>query len=389
MIPPRPLFAIAGAVLALHAIVLGWASLPLTHTQAATPLVFQTRTLPPPAPVSAQPATTAQAPSPSAPAPAQPPKRKKPRPPAAHSSPTATAAEGTLVAAAPPTESAEAPPADTPEAQATPPMPAASDPATTAAEQSAAPALDPASAPATPPAPPGATGIAITAPGATEDNAKPQSAPVRIPAPVRLEFEVQGLAKRLQYSATGELLWQHNGHQYQAKQEIRVLFLGSRSQTSVGQITALGLQPERFTDRARKEQSAHFDFAKGQVAFSSNAPTAPIAPGAQDRLSVFLQLAAMLAAAPQSYPVGTSIRIPTISTRAADWWTFTIHGEETLHLPMGTLPTLLLERQPRRDDDLKAQVWLAPGLNYLPARIRLTQANGDMVELNLRAQNPL
>jgi hypothetical protein len=237
--------------------------------------------------------------------------------------------------------------------------------------------------------PPGATGITIAAPGAAEGSAKPPSAPVRIPAPVRLEFEVQGLAKHLQYSATGELLWQHNGHQYQAKQEIRVLFLGSRTQTSTGQITALGLQPERFTDRARKEQSAHFDFAKGQVSFSSNASTAPIAPGAQDRLSVFLQLAAMLAAAPQSYPVGTSIRIPTIGARAADWWTFTIHGEETLHLPMDTLPTLLLERQPRRDDDLKAQVWLAPGLHYLPARIRLTQANGDMVELNLRAQSPL
>ena len=34
---------------------------------------------------------------------------------------------------------------------------------------------------------------------------------------------------------------------------------------------------------------------------------------------------------------------------------------------------------------LLAQLWLAPELGYLPVRIRITQANGDFAELNLRA----
>jgi hypothetical protein len=43
-----------------------------------------------------------------------------------------------------------------------------------------------------------------------------------------------------------------------------------------------------------------------------------------------------------------------------------------------------LQRLPRRDYDQKAQLWLAPELGYLPVRIRITEANGDFVELNLR-----
>jgi hypothetical protein len=73
----------------------------------------------------------------------------------------------------------------------------------------------------------------------------------------------------------------------------------------------------------------------------------------------------------------------TVSARAADVWTFTVEGEDTLELPAGTMRTVQLQRLPRRDYDQKAQLWLAPALGYLPARIRITEANGDFVELNL------
>lgn len=228
--------------------------------------------------------------------------------------------------------------------------------------------------------------IAITPPGTAEGTGSPQPPAVRIPAPVRLGFDVAGQAKGFQYSARAELLWQHDGQQYQARQEISVLFLGSRSQTSVGEITPLGLQPRRFGDRSRSEQAAHFDFAQGRVSFSANTPPATVAPGAQDRLSVFLQLGALLSAAPERFAVGTRISIPTVSARAADTWTFTVEGEETLELPIGTVQAVQLQRLPRRDYDQKAQVWLAPELGYLPVRIRITQTSGDFAELSLRSR---
>lgn len=209
--------------------------------------------------------------------------------------------------------------------------------------------------------------------------------PIKLAQPRRLDFEVNGKAKGLSYSALAELLWEHDATSYRAHQEVKVLFLGSRSQTSVGSVSEWGLQPRRFGDKARSERAAHFDFAAGQVTFSANAPPAAIEPGAQDRLSVFLQLGAMLAAAPDRYPVGTDISMTTVSARGADVWTFAVQPEETLHLPLGSMPAVPLTRLPRREYDQKAQVWLAPSLGYLPARIRITEANGDFVELNLRS----
>ena len=209
-------------------------------------------------------------------------------------------------------------------------------------------------------------------------------APVKLPPPMRLSFEVTGRARGFGYNAQAELLWQHDATSYSAQQEVKVIFLGSRSQSSVGSVNERGLQPRRFGDRSRSERAAHFDFANGRVTFSANTPAAPIEPGAQDRLSVFLQLASMLGAAPERYPTGKQIAMTTVSARAADVWTFTVEGEQTLDLPVGTMHTVQLQRLPRRDYDQKAQVWLAPELGYLPARIRITETNGDFVELNLR-----
>lgn len=373
MIPHRPLLLITALVLALHALVLGGALPHGSAPAAEAPLAFATRTIaaPPPAPSSRK--AEAESPPPAQPAP-----RKKPRPkPAMQEGPT-VATSPLFTASA---SEAEPPPEPaTPSGDASAPEPP---PLATVAETGAPPPANP--EPSDTPAVQGSA-IAITPPGTAEGTGSPQPPAVRIPAPVRLGFDVAGQAKGFQYSARAELLWQHDGQQYQARQEISVLFLGSRSQTSVGEITPLGLQPRRFGDRSRSEQAAHFDFAQGRVSFSANTPPATVAPGAQDRLSVFLQLGALLSAAPERFGVGTRISIPTVSARAADTWTFTVEGEETLELPIGTVQAVQLQRLPRRDYDQKAQVWLAPELGYLPVRIRITQTSGDFAELSLRSR---
>lgn len=375
MIPRRPLLLITAVVLALHALVLGGTAPHWTSSPAEDPLRFTTRTvaLPPPPPppppaVAAQPAETAPRPV----------ARRKPRPRPAPANPGDTLPAASPLFPSPPAE---------PELPAAPES-APDDATAVAAAPPASEAAPPASAASAPASTdtPAVQGIAITPPGTAESEGSAQAPAVRVPAPARLGFDVTGQSKGFQYSARAELLWQHDGQQYQARQEISVLFLGSRTQTSVGEITARGLQPRRFGDRSRSEQAAHFDFAQGRATFSANTPAAAIVPGTQDRLSVFLQLGAMLSAAPQRFPVGTRISIPTVSARSADTWTFTVEGEETLELPVGTLRAVQFQRLPRRDYDQKAQVWLVPELDYLPARIRITQANGDFAELNLRAR---
>jgi hypothetical protein len=233
--------------------------------------------------------------------------------------------------------------------------------------------------------------VDISPPGAASAHAGQGASttppPVRLPAPTRLAYDVSGQAKKLSYSARAELLWQHDGSHYEARQEVSLFLLGSRSQKSVGQITPQGLAPERFSDRARSEQAAHFDQAKGRVTFSANTPEAAVGPGAQDRLSIFIQLGALLAGDPERFTPGTQITLTTVSARSADRWTFTVEGPETLELPAGSTPTLKLQRLPRRDYDQKAELWVAPALGYLPVRIKLTQANGDFADLRLRGSS--
>ena len=201
-----------------------------------------------------------------------------------------------------------------------------------------------------------------------------------VPAPVQLSYQVTGLSRGKTWAQTGRLAWRHDGSQYDATLEYSAPALPSRSQRSTGRITAQGLAPSRFSDKARSEQATHFERDSGTLVFSSNAPQLPLLAGAQDRLSVFLQLASMLAADPAKFPAGTEISIVTASTRDAQPWTFTVDGDATLVLPGGAIPTRKLVRMPRREYDLRVELWLGTGMDYVPVRIRLTQANGDYVD---------
>ena len=387
----HPLLWISAGVLTAHALVLQAMPLGAHHSRAAVPLVFQTRTIAPPTPAPAPepepahvlPATTEQTVAPRLKL--GPAKRAIQQP---HASAATTAAMAEPVSTPDNTQvfstrlSAEqpAPSTETPTNLATAEN---QEVAQTEAEAETVAALS------------GQDILLAAADGTTPPRQRSSKAsgpaPVHIPPPQRLEFDVVGQAKKFQYRASAELLWQHDGQHYQARQEIKVLFLGSRTQSSQGNITAQGLQPLQFIDRSRREQTAQFDHGAGMVRFNHpDTPAEPLLPGMQDRLSVFIQLGALLAAAPERYPQGSQIQMATVGGRSADRWTFRIEGPETLNLPDGPLSTLKLQRLPRdaQDEEQQAQLWLAPSLAYLPARIRLTQNQGDFVDLQLHSHSP-
>jgi hypothetical protein len=116
------------------------------------------------------------------------------------------------------------------------------------------------------------------------------------------------------------------------------------------------------------------------VSFSSNRPDAPLLAGAQDRLSVLLQLGAMLAGEPNRFTEGTTLVIQTAGTREAEPWLFTVEGAETLALPGGSVVALKLSRNPQRDFEPRLELWLAPAMDYVPVRLRLTLPNGDWTD---------
>ncbi|HEY0824984.1 MAG TPA: DUF3108 domain-containing protein, partial [Ramlibacter sp.] len=203
---------------------------------------------------------------------------------------------------------------------------------------------------------------------------------IGVPQPSVMRYQVTVRTRALTLEGEARLDWWHNGQQYDARLELSAPGLRERVQHSVGEITEEGLAPNRFSDKSRGEQATHFDRTKGRVTFSNNRPEAPLAPGMQDRLSVIVQLSMLVAGEPARFAPGTQVAIPTASTREAEDWVFRVEAEEDLDLPGGRMRALRLERLPRREFDQKVELWLAPGKDYAPVRLRLTNPDGGTVD---------
>jgi len=207
----------------------------------------------------------------------------------------------------------------------------------------------------------------------------------RFPRSVRLNYEVA--TNKFPYRLSAELVWQLSGQNYQARLAVGA-FGQTRVQTSRGQTNAQGLVPIRFSDKYRSEVAAHFNYQSGKVTFSANTPDVSLLSGAQDRLSIMIELATMFASTPGQYPPATTIAIQTIGPRDADTWLFTVGEKETLSLPGGELATVKLLRNARQEFDQKVELWLAPALDYLPARVRITESNGDYIDQKWLSSEP-
>jgi hypothetical protein len=182
---------------------------------------------------------------------------------------------------------------------------------------------------------------------------------------------------------SASIVWTHDGINYQASLAATKFGIKLRQWTSKGALTVAGLAPVRFGEKGlrRSEVASHFVREERKVIFSANTPEAPLMPGAQDNLSVFMQLASLWAGNPQRYTAGDAIAFQTIGPRQAETWTFVVSPEERIAVPGGMLQTTKLTREASAEFSTKAEVWLAPQLAYLPARIRLSETNGNVLDM--------
>lgn len=207
--------------------------------------------------------------------------------------------------------------------------------------------------------------------------------PVALPPDsARLLYDVTGQSGRVRYQASGTLVWDRQGSAYDAQMRISAFLVGSRTQRSVGRLDSTGLHPDRFADTSRRQREVRFDSASARITYSESTREDVLLPGAQDRLSVLLQLAGLLNARP---PVqGQRFQMQVVGTSDAEPWEFEVVGLEQPTVPAGRIPAWHLQRVARHPNDTRLSVWLAPQLQHLPVRLSLRHANGDQVEQNLR-----
>ena len=225
-------------------------------------------------------------------------------------------------------------------------------------------------------------------PPASDDGGPGEPPPVyatRLPEPAQLRYA-------LTYNGqAGEavLTWHHDGRHFSLSLDgigsgngaVRPLVV----QASRGAVDAAGLAPERFVDRRRggRSQAANFQRERGRIGFSGPATEHPAWPGAQDRLSWLVQLAAIRAAG----EAGPEIRLFVADARgSAGLWRLQRQPDEALAGPDGDRMVEVWRRDPPRPEGLRVEAWLDPARSHWPVQLRFTaQRSGDVFGLRLLA----
>jgi hypothetical protein len=300
---------------------------------------------------------------PPAPAPAavKPVRRKKPAAVAAAASAPAKAASAAQAAAS----------ADD--------VPAYTEPEVTALAEPAA------SAPAVP-ASAGEPAVAAAVPAPPASQAAP---PFEWPPSTRVNYRVSGYW-RGPIEGDARVQWVRAGQRYQVHLDFNLALVASRRMTSDGELTDDGLKPRRYDEETRvlfqAPRLATLHFEPGRIVTATGSVRDTM-PGVQDTASQFVQLAWLFNTQPQQLRVGNTIELPLALPRSSKVVMLDVLGEEQLDTPIGSLQTYYLKprREVKPSGDITADIWIAPGLQYLPVRIRL-QLGEAVADLNIAAR---
>jgi hypothetical protein len=181
----------------------------------------------------------------------------------------------------------------------------------------------------------------------------------------------------------GEMVmrWRVGGGSYSMKVEAGISMLVTRLNlvvlTSEGSVDASGFVPATMTEkrRGRALTATHFNRERQQITFSASEAVYGIEPGAQDKATLPLQLASIARADPAQ--MNGTIVIQVGEDKDAIVYKFDVLGQETIDTRLGKLATWHLSRPPRPGVyGSRLDVWLAPARDWMPVRVRNTEASG-------------
>jgi hypothetical protein len=190
----------------------------------------------------------------------------------------------------------------------------------------------------------------------------PATPPLRLPGPAAWHYRLR------QDGQDGEALldWQP---QTDGRYRLRLTRqLGGRAQPaleSLGRTGTAGLTPERFALQrgGQDRQAVNFDTAERLIRFSASTAKLPAPDGVQDRLSWWLQLAALVQARPAP---GGRWHVWVAGLRGdLREWVF-----EMVEPGADDAGTLHLRRLRLGEQDPGVELWLDPARGYWPVRLR-------------------
>ena len=256
----------------------------------------------------------------------------------------------------------------------------------------------------TPPPPPEPVAEAASAPAVVAEAA---SAAVSAAASAPTDAEPGPewpLSTRLAYAVTGnyrgpiygqaQVEWLRKGSSYQVNLDVGIgpsfAPLITRRMSSQGQLTPDGIAPQRYDEETKfilgESRRATVFFLAGEVQLASG-PRVPALRGGQDSASQFVQLTWLFKTGRELLQAGRVVAFPLVLPRRQyEQWPYEVVAEEWVQTGMGWMPAWHLRpSRPAKSDDLVAEVWLAPGLQYLPVRLVIRQDADTYIDLMLKS----
>ena len=233
----------------------------------------------------------------------------------------------------------------------------------------------------------GGSGEATTAAPPAAVPAEPPGPPApRYAAPPSVTLRYASFVNGVQ-NPDGIIRWEQDGQHYRLAVETRVLWFRFAFQSS-GDLSERGLAPTRYEEARRsKIEVARFDHAARTVAFETRGGQVPMPAQFQDRFSVFLQLVGWARGDPQRYVTpGVTESFNVADTKEVEAMQVQYVGEEDIDIGSGVARARHFVRLPRHpNDQRRVEIWLAPSLNWMPARLRQTEPDGTQIDLVYRS----
>ncbi len=214
-----------------------------------------------------------------------------------------------------------------------------------------------------------------TASSSSSTETAPQADPLsRWPLSTRLRYKVGGYY-RGELHGNAQVQWLREAQRYQTSIDVDVGPLRVIHMLSQGTVVADGLLPQAYQEK-RVGGKLRVSRIGEQAVTLDNGSTVPRPAGVQDTASQFAELTYRFATGAQRLAVGEVIRYPLARPGGVNEWVFDVVAQDTLNTEQwGAVPAFHLKPRPLANPrgNIYAEVWFAPGLQYLPARIRITE----------------
>jgi Protein of unknown function (DUF3108) len=201
------------------------------------------------------------------------------------------------------------------------------------------------------------------------------------PADTRLSYRLGGHF-RGELHGDARVQWQHEAGHYQTRVEIDIGWLIRASLTSQGLVGPANLHPLIYEEQVRGVRRRVVLDERGITLQGGARVARPDA--VQDTASQFVELAHRFATGQASLEVGHPVTVWLARPGGVDLWTYDVTERVTLATPaLGPVDAFHLKPRPLAQPrgPITAEIWFAPGLQYLPVRIRIQLTGDSFIDL--------